>query len=103
EYVIGLETVLMGGERLPMGRRTSKGVTGYDVVGAFVGSEGTFGVTTEITVKLLPLPVGVATMLGIFPSIAHAGEGITALLRAGHRPRALELMDRMAIDHIRPK
>src|SRR6185295_4818435 len=50
EYVIGLETVLMGGERLPMGRRTSKGVTGYDVVGAFVGSEGTFGVTTEITV-----------------------------------------------------
>jgi glycolate oxidase len=103
EYVIGLDVALMGGERLRMGRRTAKGVTGYDVVGAFVGSEGTFGVTTEITVKLLPLPTGVATLLAIFRSLGDAGEAITAVLQRGHRPRALELMDRMAIDHIRPK
>jgi glycolate oxidase len=103
EYVIGLDVALMGGERLRMGRRTAKGVTGYDLVGAFVGSEGTFGVTTEITVKLLPLPSGVATLLGIFPSLGDAGEAITAILQRGHRPRALELMDRVAIEHVRPK
>jgi len=103
EYVIGLETVLMGGEALAMGRRTAKGVTGYDLVGAFVGSEGTFGVTTEITLKLLPKPTGVATMLAVFSSIAQAGEAVTAILKKGQRPRALELMDRLAIDHVRPK
>jgi glycolate dehydrogenase FAD-linked subunit len=103
EYVIGLETVLMGGEALAMGRRTAKGVTGYDVVGAFVGSEGTFGVSTEITLKLLPKPTGVATLLAVFATIAAAGEAVTAILKRGQRPRALELMDRLAIDHVRPK
>jgi glycolate oxidase len=103
EYVIGLEVALMGGELLPLGRRTAKGVTGYDLVGAFVGSEGTFGVTTEITLKLLPRPTGVATMLAVFPTMGAAGDAVTAILRRGHRPRALELMDRMAIDHVRPK
>ncbi len=103
EYTIGLEVGLMGGELLRMGRRTSKGVTGYDVVGAFVGSEGTFGVTTEITVKLLPRPTGVATLIGVFPSISAAGDGVTAILRRGHRPRALELMDGNTVDHVRPK
>src|SRR5262249_19883763 len=80
EYVIGLDVALMGGERLTMGRRTSKGVTGYDLVGAFVGSEGTFGVTTKITVKLLPKPTGVVTMLGVFKSMGEAGEAISAIL-----------------------
>src|SRR5262249_11805160 len=103
EYVIGLEVALMGGERLRMGRRTAKGVTGYDVVGAFVGSEGTFGVSTEITVKLLPRPIGVVTMLGVFPSISAAGAAVTEILPRGHRPRWLELMDRASIDHVRPK
>jgi glycolate oxidase len=103
EYVIGLEVALMGGELLRMGRRTSKGVTGYDVVGAFVGSEGTFGVTSEITVKLLPRPAGVATLLGVFPGIAAAGQAVTTIIHRGHRPRALELMDRASIDHVRPK
>ncbi len=103
EYVIGLEVGLMGGELLRMGRRTCKGVTGYDVVGAFVGSEGTFGVTSEITVKLLPRPAGVVTMLAVFPSIAAAGAAVTTILHRGHRPRALELMDRASIDHVRPK
>jgi glycolate oxidase len=103
EYVIGLETVLMGGEALTLGRRTAKGVTGYDLVGAFVGSEGTFGVSTEITLKLLPRPTGVATLLAVFSTIAAAGDAVTAIIRRGQRPRALELMDRLAIDHVRPK
>jgi glycolate oxidase len=103
EYVIGLDVALMGGERLTMGRRTSKGVTGYDVVGAFVGSEGTFGVTEKITVKLLPKPTGVLTMLGIFKSMGDAGESISAMLHRGFRPRALEIVDRHSLDHIRAK
>ena len=103
EYVIGLDVALMGGERLTMGRRTSKGVTGYDVVGAFVGSEGTFGVTTKITVKLLPKPTGVLTMLGIFRTMGDAGEAISAILHRGFRPRALEIVDRSSLDHIRAK
>jgi glycolate oxidase len=103
EYIIGLDVALMGGERLSLGRRTAKGVTGYDLTGAFVGSEGTFGVSTAITVKLLPRPQGVATLLAVFPSISAAGAAVTAILRRGHRPRALELMDQLTIDHVRPK
>ena len=103
EYVLGLDVALMGGERLTMGRRTSKGVTGYDLVAAFVGSEGTFGVSTSITLKLVPHPTGVATLLAVFPTLAAAGEAISDVLRAGFRPRALELLDKHAIDHVRPR
>lgn len=103
EYVLGLEVALMGGEVLRVGRRTSKGVTGYDLVAGFVGSEGTFGVITELTVKLLPLPPGVATVLGVFADVPAASAAITALLRRGIRPRVLELADRASIDHIRPR
>ncbi|MEZ4368014.1 MAG: FAD-linked oxidase C-terminal domain-containing protein [Kofleriaceae bacterium] len=101
EYVLGLEVALMGGEVLRVGRRTAKGVTGYDLVAGFVGSEGTFGVTTELTVKLLPRPPAVATVLAIFDGAITAGACISALLRGGLRPSVLELADRASIDHIR--
>ncbi|HEX7702208.1 MAG TPA: FAD-binding protein, partial [Kofleriaceae bacterium] len=64
EYILGLEVALMGGEVLRCGRRTAKGVTGYDVVAGFVGTEGTFGVITELTIKLLPKPPAAAPVLG---------------------------------------
>jgi glycolate oxidase len=102
EYVLGLEVALMGGERLRCGRRTAKGVTGYDLVAGFVGSEGTFGVITELVLKLVPLPPGVATVLAVFDGTAAAGAAIHDLLRRGIRPRVLELADRMSIDHVRP-
>ena len=103
EYVLGLEVGLVGGERLRCGRRAAKGVTGYDLVAGFVGSEGTFGVITELTVKLVPLPPGVSTVLAVFDGTAAAGAAISSLLRRGIRPRVLELADRMSIDHIRGK
>ena len=103
EYILGLEVALMGGEVLRCGRRTSKGVTGYDLVAGFVGTEGTFGVITELTVKLLPLPVAAATVLGVFSDVATAGAAISALLRDGLRPRVLELADRASIEAIRPR
>ena len=103
EYILGLEVALMGGEVLRCGRRTAKGVTGYDLVAGFVGTEGTFGVITELTIKLLPLPVAAATVLGVFADVATAGAAISALLRDGLRPRVLELADRSSIDIIRPR
>jgi glycolate oxidase len=102
-YVLGLEVGLVGGELLRAGRRTSKGVTGYDVVGGFVGSEGTFGVITEITLKLLPRPASVSTILAVFPSMAAAGQAISTLIHTGFRPRTLEIADRTSIDHVQAK
>lgn len=103
EYILGLEVALMGGETLRCGRRTAKGVTGYDLVAGFVGTEGTFGVITELVVKLLPNPPAAATVLGVFQDVPSAGAAISALLREGLRPRVLELADRHSIDHIRAK
>ena len=101
EYVLGMEVSLMSQERLRFGRRTSKGVTGYDLVAGFVGSEGTFGVSTELTLRLLPKPPAVQTLLAIFPTLAGAGAAIGALLKDGFRPRTMELMDKKAIDAVR--
>jgi glycolate oxidase len=103
EYMLGLEVALMGGEVLRCGRRTAKGVTGYDLVAGFIGTEGTFGVITELVVKLLPNPPAAATVLAVFADVPAAGSAISALLRGGIRPRVLELADRHSIDHVRPK
>lgn len=103
EYMLGMEVALMGGERLRIGRRTAKGVTGYDLVAGFVGSEGTFGVITELTVKLIPKPPAQATALAVFADVQAAGACIQQLLRAGIRPAVLELADRASIDHVRGK
>jgi glycolate oxidase len=101
EYVLGLECVLMGGETIRPGRRTSKGVTGYDVTAAIVGSEGTFAVATELTLKLLPKPPAVATLLAVFRDLFVAGAAVGRILKLGARPRALELLDRLTLDHLR--
>lgn len=103
DYMLGLEVVLMGGETLKCGRRTAKGVTSYDLVAGFVGTEGTFGVITELCVKLVPKPPAAATVLGVFADNATAGTAIEALLRSGVRPTVLEIADRMSIDAIRAK
>src|SRR5215212_5858139 len=103
EYMLGLEVALMGGEVLRCGRRTAKGVTSYDLVAGFVGTEGTFGVITELTLKLLPNPAAAMTVLAVFADVATAGAAISALLRDGLRPRVLELADRHSIDAIRGK
>ena len=92
----------MGGETLRLGRRTPKGVTGYDLTALFVGSEGTFGVTTEITVRLVGRPEGVATFIAVMPDAVSAGRAVSEIIRKGLRPRALELLDSASIDHVRP-
>lgn len=97
DYVIGLEWVLPQGEALRVGRRTIKGVAGYDLVGLFVGSEGTLGVATEITLQLIPLPRFVRTALVLFPSVVDAARGVSAVLASGILPRTLELLDDVSV------
>lgn len=97
DYVLGLEWVLPSGERMKLGKRTIKGVAGYDLVSLFVGSEGTLGVATEITLQLMPMPRFVRTALIVFPSVVQAARAITAVLAAGVLPRTLELLDDVAV------
>ena len=78
EYVLGLEVVLADGEVLRTGRRTAKGVAGYDLTRLFVGSEGTLGVITEITVALRPAAEESLTLVAVFPSTAAAGAAVAA-------------------------
>lgn len=97
DYVLGMEWVLPDGEVLQVGRRTLKGVAGYDLVSLFVGSEGTLGVATRITLRLLPLPAHVQTALVTFGSLEQAATAVNAVLGAGLVPRALELLDAVAM------
>jgi glycolate oxidase len=103
DWTLGMVVTLMGGETLRLGRRTPKGVTGYDLTALFVGSEGTFGVTSEITVKLIGRPEGVGTFIAVMPDPVSAGRAVSEIIRKGYRPRALELLDRNSIDHVRPR
>lgn len=93
EYVLGVEACLMGGTVVRPGRRTIKGVTGYDTTALLVGSEGTLGVFSEITLRLVRKPASVQTLLGIFATPRDAATAVSALVREGHVPRCLELMD----------
>lgn len=101
EYVLGLEACLMGGEVLRPGRRTVKGVTGYDVTALLVGSEGTLGVFTEITLRLVRKPAAVHTLLALFAEPEDAARAVGDLVREGHVPRCLELMDRETLVALR--
>ncbi len=103
DYVLGLEWVLPTGEVVRVGHRTSKGVAGYDLVGLFVGSEGTLGVATEITLKLVPKPRAVQTALVAFPSVRHAAEAVGRVLALGLVPRALELLDDVVLQAVAGK
>ncbi|MGQ0505360.1 MAG: FAD-binding oxidoreductase [Myxococcaceae bacterium] len=100
DYVIGLEWVMPDGEVLRVGRKTIKGVAGYDLVGLFVGSEGTLGVATEITLQVIPLPKFVKTALIAFPTVLSAAKAVSAVLAAGMIPRTLELLDDVSLSAV---
>ncbi|SBT48558.1 FAD-binding oxidoreductase [Micromonospora auratinigra] len=105
EYVLGLEVVLASGEVLRTGRRTAKGVAGYDLTRLFVGSEGTLGVITEVTVALRPAPEESLTLVAVFPTTATAGSAVAGIAERGLTPSLLELLDRThlrAIEAYRP-
>jgi glycolate oxidase len=103
EYVLGLEALTIDGARLRTGKRTTKGVTGYDVTALLVGSEGTLAVTTEATLRLIPKPPAVATLLALFEDIKDAGRAVAAIVAAGLVPRCLELLDQGTLQAVRDR
>lgn len=93
DHVVGCRVVLAGGEILDLGGESD----GYDLLGVFVGSEGTFGVTTEATLKLSQIPPAVRTLLAEFAEVDDASHAVSAIIAAGVMPAALEMMDREII------
>ncbi len=80
------------------GRRCDRDAPGYDLLGAFVGSEGTLGVATKIVLRVIPAPESVSTMLAFFDDTSAAGDAVTAIVDAGIVPGAIEMMDRLSIE-----
>jgi glycolate dehydrogenase FAD-linked subunit len=101
EYVLGLEVALMAGDRLVLGRRSPKGVSGYDLTALMVGSEGTLAVVDRITLRLLPKPRATAAAIASFADLATAGQAVIAMARSGLQPSVLELLDGPSVDHVR--
>lgn len=94
DYVRALQVVTGTGDLVRLGRRTAKGVAGYDLTSLLIGSEGTLGIITEITVRLRPMRPPEQTIAGFFSSLADAGEAVREVAAAGLTPSALELIDR---------
>jgi glycolate oxidase len=105
DYVLGLRAVVGGpvayGEAVRLGRRTSKGVAGLDLVGLFVGSEGTLGVVTEVTLRLRPARAGTPrTVVGAFADLVTSGQAVAQITRRGLTPAVLELLDRACLEAV---
>jgi glycolate oxidase len=92
-YVNGLEVVLSDGQVLELGRDDP----GYDLLGAFVGSEGTLGVATRIRLRVVPAPESVRTLVAFFEDTVAAGQAVSAIVSGGIVPGAIEMMDRLSI------
>jgi glycolate oxidase subunit GlcD len=99
-YITGLTVVLADGEVVELGGAGSDPEGRYDLVGLFVGTEGCFGLATEIEVRLLPLPEGVRTLLAIFATIEEAASAVTAIISGGLLPAALEILDAATIEAV---
>ncbi|MFF0202168.1 FAD-binding oxidoreductase [Streptomyces sp. NPDC005017] len=97
EYVLGLDVVLADGRLMSTGRRTAKGVAGYDLTRLFVGSEGSLGVVVRATLALRPLPPPQLVLAAEFASAAAACDAVCRIMAGGHVPSLLELMDRTTV------
>ena len=96
-HVTGLQIVTARGELTWLGDGTGSS-GGYDLLGAFIGSEGTLGIATKIIVKLTKIPEAVTTLLAAFETTGHGGQAVSAIIGAGILPAAIEMMDALAIE-----
>ena len=104
DAVLGLEVVLADGSISRFGRRTVKGVAGYDLAGLMVGSEGTLGIVTMARLRLRPLPPPAVTVVALFDGVGAAGRAVEQIM-ATSTPSMLELLDRttmQAVEEWRP-
>lgn len=92
-YVLELEVVLPNGDVRRFGSRAKKSTSGYDMVGLFVGSEGTLGVVSEIVLRLMGLPEHVACVVAVYDSLADAARTVYESIRYGLDPAAIEILD----------
>ncbi|EPH40785.1 putative Glycolate oxidase subunit GlcD [Streptomyces aurantiacus JA 4570] len=97
EYVLGLDVVLADGRLMSTGRRTAKGVAGYDLTRLFVGSEGSLGIVVRAILALKPQPPQQLVLAAEFGSTAAACDAVCRIMEGGHGPSLLELMDRTTI------
>jgi len=95
-YVTGLEVVLTDGEVVALGGKEVDH-PGYDLLGAFVGSEGTLGICTAITLRVVPVPEAIKTMVAFFDTPSEAGEAVSEIVSGGVIPGAIEMMDNLTI------
>ncbi len=105
DYVLGLRAVVGGpvayGDAVRLGRRTTKGVAGLDMVGLFVGSEGTLGVVTEVTLRLRPAPAGSPrTIVATFADLVTSGRAVSLITQRRLIPSTLELLDRACLEAV---
>lgn len=96
DHVLGVRVVLSSGEVVDLGGAGAER-PGYDLTGTFIGSEGTFGIATEATLRLVPIPPAVRTLLAEFVDVNNASHAVSAIIAAGVMPAALEMMDREII------
>nr|WP_229745995.1 FAD-linked oxidase C-terminal domain-containing protein [Rhodococcus trifolii] len=97
DFVLALCVVMADGQVLRTGHTTVKGVAGYDLTSLFVGSEGTLGIITEATLRLVPTPRAAHTLVASFPTLESAGRAVASIVHAGLTPSMLEILDRTTI------
>ena len=103
DFVMALRAVIPNGEIIRAGKRTIKDVAGYNIAGILIASEGTLGVITEITVKLIAKPKMAQTAMGIFPSVDNAMNAVYKTMAAGVTPVAMEFSDNLSINAVEQK
>jgi glycolate oxidase len=96
-YVMGLEVVLANGDILHTGGKNVKDVSGYDLTKLFTGSEGTLGVITQATLKLVPAPESKKSIMAVFKNLEYAGKAVAGIIAAKIIPATLEIMDNATI------
>lgn len=98
DYILGLEVVLPSGKVIETGGRNFKSDYGYDLTRILVGSEGTLGLVTKITLRIVPKPFAKSTMLAIYNTVGDASRTVAEIVAAGIIPTTLEMMDNLLIN-----